>query len=74
MNTTSKTILVTGGGSGIGFQIAQLFSKRGNKVVIAGRNEEKLKQAAAKLQNVDYFVADVRKEADLDKLAQDCRR
>ena len=50
MNTTNKTILVTGGGSGIGFQIAKLFSQKGNKVIITGRDEERLKKAAAALR------------------------
>ncbi|HTI93155.1 MAG TPA: SDR family NAD(P)-dependent oxidoreductase [Puia sp.] len=68
MNTTNKTILVTGGGSGIGFQIAKLFSEKGNRVIITGRNEEKLKEAAIKLKNVNYLAADVTKEKDLDNL------
>jgi uncharacterized oxidoreductase len=68
MNTTNKTVLVTGGGSGIGFQIAKLFSEKGSKVIITGRNEEKLKSAAAKLQNVDYYVADVTNAANIESL------
>jgi uncharacterized oxidoreductase len=68
MNTTEKTVLITGGGSGIGFQIAKLFSEKGNKVIITGRNEQKLKEAAAQLNNVDYFVADVKDDSALDIL------
>ncbi|SFO54281.1 uncharacterized oxidoreductase [Chitinophaga sp. YR627] len=68
MNTTGKTLLVTGGASGIGFQIAKLFSENGNKVIITGRNEAKLKEAAASLKNTDYFAADVANEQDLDRL------
>jgi len=68
MNITNKTALVTGGGSGIGFEITRLFSEKGGRVIITGRHEERLKNAAAKLDNVDYVVADVTKEADLDKL------
>ena len=39
-----KTALITGGASGIGFGIAKAFVNAGCKVVIAGRNEIKLKE------------------------------
>lgn len=68
MNITGKTVLVTGGGSGIGFQIAKLFSENGNKVIITGRNGDKLKAAATALHGVDHFVADVTKAADIHHL------
>ncbi|HTI90453.1 MAG TPA: SDR family NAD(P)-dependent oxidoreductase [Puia sp.] len=68
MNITDKTILVTGGGSGIGFEIARLFSKKGNRVIITGRHEQRLKEAAAQLDNVDYVAADITREQDLDNL------
>lgn len=68
MNITSKTILVTGGGSGIGFAIAKLFSEKGNKVIITGRNEERLKEAAAQLNDVKYFAADVADELNVEAL------
>jgi uncharacterized oxidoreductase len=68
MNVTNKNILVTGGGSGIGFQIAKLLSEKGNNVIITGRDEHKLKAAAATLSNAAYFAADVTKKEDLDNL------
>lgn len=68
MDTTNKTVLITGGGSGIGFEIAKLFSENGSKMIITGRSEAKLKDAAARLNNVEYFVTDVTKEADAEKL------
>ena len=46
MKTNNKTVLITGGGSGIGFEIAKLFSQNGSKVIITGRNEDRLKAAA----------------------------
>ena len=42
-----KVILVTGVTSGIGRGIAKEFAREGCRVVICGRNEEKLRQAAA---------------------------
>jgi len=68
MNISNKTILVTGGGSGIGFAIAKLFSEKGNKVIITGRDEQKLKAAAEQLSNVKYFVADITNSDNVDEL------
>ena len=47
MTLTNKTVLVTGGGSGIGLGIALALAREGCRVVIVGRNEEKLREAAA---------------------------
>lgn len=58
MNITDKTVLVTGGGSGIGYATSKLLSEKGNKVIIVGRNAEKLEKAANELK-VDYLVCDV---------------
>jgi NAD(P)-dependent dehydrogenase (short-subunit alcohol dehydrogenase family) len=41
-----KTILVTGGGSGLGLAMAKAFSKLGARVAICGRNEDRLTSAA----------------------------
>ena len=68
MNITNKIVLVTGGGSGIGFEIAKLLGQKNNKVIIAGRTESKLQQAAAQLSNVSYIATDITSEKDLDKL------
>jgi uncharacterized oxidoreductase len=68
MNITNKTVLITGGSAGIGFQTAKLLSERGNKVIITGRNETTLQKAADILNNVSYFVSDVTKEEDVTSL------
>jgi len=68
MNITGKTILITGGGSGIGFEIAKLLSNKGNKVIITGRSEDRLKNAAAQLNNVSYIATDVNSESDIDNV------
>jgi uncharacterized oxidoreductase len=70
MNITNKTILITGGGTGIGFEIAKLLSSKGNKVIITGRREDKLKQAAEKLDNVSIIAADINNEADVTKVVE----
>lgn len=68
MKLQNNTVLITGGGSGIGFETAKLLSEQGNKVIIVGRNIQKLEQAAAKLTNVSAIQCDVTQETDLDAL------
>lgn len=68
MKTTNNTVLVTGGGSGIGFEIARRFQSTGNKVILVGRSETKLKEAAAQLPGTDYLVADVTDRASVANL------
>jgi len=68
MKTSANTILITGGGSGIGFETAKLFAQLGNTVILTGRNEAKLKEATQQLSNTHYIVADVTKENDVEAL------
>lgn len=68
MKTNGNTILITGGSAGIGFELAKQFSTLGNKVLITGRNEEKLKQAADKLENVIPIAGDVTDSESTDQL------
>ncbi len=69
MKITNKTILITGGGSGIGLEIAKLLNEQGNKILIIGRNGDKLKTASEGLKNVSTFASDITKAEDVKKLA-----
>ncbi len=61
MKLRNDKILVFGGGSGIGKAIAKRFCDAGAKVLIAGRNEEKLKIAANEInsENLYYKAFDI---------------
>jgi uncharacterized oxidoreductase len=74
MKISENTILITGGGSGIGFETAKLFSELGNTVILTGRNEDKLKAAARKLNHTHYIVADVTKDVDVQALVDKVNR
>jgi uncharacterized oxidoreductase len=58
MNITNKTILITGGGSGVGYATAKYLSEKGNKVVISGRNAEKIEKAGKDL-GLAHIVCDL---------------
>ncbi|ADE53544.1 SDR family NAD(P)-dependent oxidoreductase [Coraliomargarita akajimensis] len=60
-----ETALITGGGSGLGFGMAQCFIQAGAEVILAGRNEATLSEAVEQLgEGARYIVHDV---TELDK-------
>lgn len=66
----NKKILVTGASSGIGKAIAIECSKMGARVIITGRNEERLAETYKELvgEHPAYIVADLTKEEDIEHL------
>lgn len=59
MKTSGNTILITGGGSGIGAALAQRFHDQGNTVIIAGRRREALEEAAAGRSDIHPLTLDI---------------
>lgn len=66
----SATVLLTGGSSGIGQELASNFLKAGSTVIITGRREQALKDAQAKQPKLKYVVNDVSKASEREKLAK----
>lgn len=69
-----KTALVTGAGTGIGRAVAQRFAQEGAEVLILGRTEATLQETAAANDNITYSVADLEKEADLDRIVAEIKQ
>jgi len=68
-----KTVLVTGGGSGIGFDITKRFLQHGANAFIASRKEERLKKAVAELSEFGechYVVCDIREKEQVENIAK----
>jgi uncharacterized oxidoreductase len=59
MKTTDNTILITGGATGIGLALAEVFLQEGNQVLICGRRKERLLAAQGKFPKIQIKVCDV---------------
>lgn len=64
--TTSGTVLITGGGSGIGAGLAGAFHARGRQVVVAGQTRERVESVASRHPGMEAEVVDV---SDADQVA-----
>src|ERR1700678_3372735 len=71
MKTNGKTILITGGGSGIGRAFAEAFHKLGNQVIVAGRRKQALDEAATTNPGLETAVLDIENPAAIKSFAAD---
>src|SRR3978361_1195752 len=70
-----RRAIVTGGGSGIGYETARLFLEEGVRVLIAGRTADKINKARDALAKktggeVHAVQADMTKEADIKRVVE----
>ncbi|KAA1476952.1 NAD(P)-binding protein [Dentipellis sp. KUC8613] len=75
-SSTDRIALITGGGTGLGFWMAETWVKNGGKVYITGRRQAKLQETVAKLNTIAadkafYFVGDVASQDGIDNLLRE---
>ena len=65
-----KTVLITGASSGIGRATAIECSRLGARVIITGRNQERLEQTIQQLEGEDhsYYICDLNNEVEIDEM------
>jgi uncharacterized oxidoreductase len=64
MEISKNTILITGGATGIGFELAKQFIAKDNTVIVCGRRENKLKEAKNLLPSLITKQCDI---SDIDQ-------
>jgi uncharacterized oxidoreductase len=70
MKPSGNTILITGGGSGIGEALAHRFHDTGNSVIVAGRRIDALEQAAEGRANLFAMQLDVESAEGIEDFAR----
>jgi uncharacterized oxidoreductase len=68
MKLTRRTILLTGGGTGIGRALARQLAERGNSVLICGRRLEALKETSTTSGDIHPYRCDLTSSDDIESM------
>ena len=71
MKKSGNTLLITGGGSGIGKALAEAFHAAGNKVIIAGRRADALEAVTKANPGMEYRTLDIADAASIPAFAEE---
>jgi uncharacterized oxidoreductase len=74
MELSNRTVLVTGGTSGIGLGIAEAFQRSGSKVIVCGRNKKKLSRVEERFPDITALSCDLGDAEQRKALAGDVLR
>jgi len=74
MRMSGNTVLITGGGSGIGRALAEAFYSEGNEVIISGRRQEVLEEAIAAYPGMRAVAFDVASPDSIRSFAEQMKR
>ena len=74
MNPTGNTILITGGGTGIGRGLAEAFHQAGNQIILAGRRQSVLEEATAANPGMRFLTLDVEDLTDIQRFAAEVKQ
>ena len=76
-NFKNKNVLIMGGSSGFGAKMAKIFNEQGSNVIIAARNEKKLKKVKSVCKfkkKIKYYTIDVTDNYNLDYLIKNIKK
>jgi uncharacterized oxidoreductase len=73
MNPTGNTILITGGGTGIGRGLAEAFHSDSNQVIIAGRRQSVLEDTVRANPGMRFLLADVENLDDVSRFGAEVK-
>ncbi|MFZ4522731.1 MAG: SDR family oxidoreductase [Bacteroidales bacterium] len=59
MKLQNNTVLITGGSSGIGLELAKVLTNKGNKIIICGKSNNKLMAAKKMLPQIITYQCDI---------------